>query len=67
MLGPCFLCFVFSGLAVILLMKRKLVALLYFVLWLFLAVPWVCLRSGIVAFTGHTHLCFDNSSPTGLR
>ena len=43
--------------------KRKLVALLNLsswclvvVEWLFLAVPWGCLRFVIVAFPDHTHL-----------
>ena len=45
--------------------KRELVALLYLsswclvmVEWLFLAVPWVCLRFVIVVFPDHTHLLF---------
>ena len=45
--------------------KRELVALLGFsswciviVVWLFLAVPWVCLRFVIVVFPDHTHLLF---------
>ena len=28
------------------------------VLWLFLAVPWVCLRFVIMVFPNHTHLLF---------
>ena len=28
------------------------------VVWLFLAVPWVCLQSVIVVFPDHTHLLF---------
>ena len=43
--------------------KRKLVALLslsswclLMVVWLFLAVPWVCLLFVIVVFPDHTHL-----------
>ena len=28
------------------------------VVWLFLAVPWVCLRFVIVVFSGHTHILF---------
>ena len=28
------------------------------VVWLFLAVPWVCLRFVIVVFPDHTHLIF---------
>ena len=30
------------------------------VMWLFLAVPWVCLRCVIVAFPDHIHLFFFN-------
>ena len=50
--------------------KRELVALLnlsssclVMVEWLFLAVPWGCLRFVIVAFPDHTHLpfCYDGS------
>ena len=43
--------------------ERELVALLslsswclMIVVWLFLAVPWVCLQFMIVAFTDHTHV-----------
>ena len=46
----------------ILMGKRKLVALLslsswclVIVVWLFLAVPWVCLQFVIVVFPDHTH------------
>ena len=45
--------------------KRELVALLILSswclvmdVWLFLAVPWVCLRCVIVVFPDHTHLLF---------
>ena len=45
--------------------KRELVALLslssrclMMVEWLFLTVPWGCLRFVIVVFPGHTHLLF---------
>ena len=45
--------------------KRELVALLglsswclLIVVWIFLAVPWVCLQFVIVVFTDHTHLLF---------
>ena len=53
--------------AIILKMKRKLVALLVLsyrcivtinVLWLFLTVPWVGLQYVIVVFSDHTHLRF---------
>ena len=55
--------YVHSSLAIILIGKRELVALLslsswclVMVVWLFLAVPWVCLRFVIVVFPDHTHL-----------
>ena len=45
--------------------KRELVSLLslsswclLFVVWLFLAVPWVCLQFLIVVFPDHAHLLF---------
>ena len=48
--------------------KGKLVALLslsswclVMVVWLFLAVPWVCLLLVIVVFPDHTHLIFSGS------
>ena len=57
--------FAHSSVAIILMGKRKLVALLTFsswwlvmVEWLFLAVPWGCLRFVIVVFPDHTHLLF---------
>ena len=56
------LCFV-GRFAIILMGKRELVALLslsswclVIVVWLFLAVSWVCLRFVIVVFPDHTHL-----------
>ena len=63
------LCFVvryfMSSFAIILMGKRELVALLglsswclMVVVWLFLAVPWVCLQFVIVVFPDHTHLLF---------
>ena len=59
------LLYVHSSFAIILIGKRKLVALLSLsswcllvVVWLFLAVPWVCLRFVIVVFPDHTHLLF---------
>ena len=43
--------------------KRELVALFFWclviVVWLFLAVPWVCLHFVIVIFPDHTHLLFS--------
>ena len=54
-----------SSFANILMGKRELVALLnlsswclMIVVWLFLAVPWVCLQFAIVVFPDHTHLLF---------
>ena len=51
--------------AIILMGKRELVALLnlsfwclVMVEWLFLAVPWGCLLFAIVVFSYHTHLIF---------
>ena len=61
----CTLLYVHSSIAIILMGKRKLVALLNLssrrlemVEWLFLAVPWGCLRFVIVVFPNHTHLLF---------
>ena len=55
--------YVHSSFAIILMWKRKLVALpglsswcLMIVLLLFHAVPWVCLRFVIMVFPVHTHL-----------
>ena len=52
-----------SSIAIILMGKRELVALLYLSSWclvmverLFLAVQWGCLRFVIVVFPDHTHL-----------
>ena len=50
---------------IILMGKRELVALLVLyswclviVVWLFLGVPWVCLRFVIAVFRDHTHLLY---------
>ena len=58
----CVLLYVHSSIAIILMGKRKLVALLslsswclMIVVWLFSAVPWVCLQFVIVVFPDHTH------------
>ena len=58
----CTLLYVHSSIAIILMGKRELVALLnlsslcfVMVEWLFLAVPWGCLRFLIVVFPGRTH------------
>ena len=59
----CTLLYVHSSIAIILMGKRELVALLnlsswciVMVEWLFLSVPWGCLRFVIVVFPDHTHL-----------
>ena len=61
----CTLLYVHSSIAIILMGKRELVALLYLSSWclvmverLFLAVPQGCLRFVIVVFSDHTHLLF---------
>ena len=61
----CTLLYVHSSIAIILMGKRELVALLdssswclVIVEWLFLAVPWGCLRFVIVVFPDHTHFTF---------
>ena len=61
----CTLLYVPSSFAIILMGKRELVALLslsswclVIVVWLFLAVHWVCLQFVIVVFPDHTHLLF---------
>ena len=58
----CTLLYVPSSFGIILMGKRELVALLSLsscclaiVVWLFLAVPWVCLQFVIVVFPDHTH------------
>ena len=63
----CTLLYVHSSIAIILMGKRELVALLnlsswclVMVEWLFLEVPWGCLRFVIVVFPDHTHLLFLN-------
>ena len=59
------LLYVISSIAIILMGKRELVALLNLSSWclvmvgrLYLAVPWGCLRFMIVVFPDHTHLLF---------
>ena len=61
----CTLLYVHSSFAIILMGKRELVALLslpswclVMVVWLFLAVPWVCLRLVIVVLSDNTPLLF---------
>ena len=58
-----------SSFAIILMGKRELVALLslsswclVIVVWLFLAVPWVCLQFVVVVFPDHTHLLFQRTA-----
>ena len=62
----CTLLYVHSSIAMILLGRGELVALLglsswclVVVGWLFLAVPWGCLWFVIVVFPDHTHLLFE--------
>ena len=61
----CTLLYVHSSIAIILMGKRELVDLLglsswcpVVVGWLFLAMPWGCLRFVIVVFPDHTHILF---------
>ena len=61
----CMLLYVHSSIAINLMGKRELVALLYLfswclvmVEWLFPAVPWGCLRFVIVIFPDHSHSLF---------
>ena len=62
----CFtLLYLHSSLAIILMRKKELVALLslsswclLICAWLFLTVPWVCLQFVTVVFPDHTHLPF---------
>ena len=67
----CMLLYVHSSIAIILMGKRYLVALLYSSSWclvmverLFLAVPQGCLRFVIVVFPDHTHLLFLDQAST---
>ena len=59
------LLYVQSSIAIILMGKRELVALLNLSSWclvmverLFLAVPWGCLQIVIVVFPDHTHILY---------
>ena len=61
----CTLLYVHSSIAIILMGKRELTAVLNLSSWclvmverLFLAVPWGCLQFVIVVFPDHTHLLF---------
>ena len=69
----CILLYVHSSIAIILIRKRELVALLnlsswclMMVEWLFLEVPWGCLRFVIVVFPDHTHYFFRVFTICGL-
>ena len=69
----CTLLYVHSSFAIILMGKRKLVALLslsswclLMVVWLLLAVPWVCLLFVIVVFPDHTHYFLGSEYPLYL-
>ena len=64
----CTILYVHSSIGIILMGKRELVALLnlsswclVMVEWLFLVVPWGCLRFVIVVFPDHTYLLFITS------
>ena len=70
----CTLLCVRSSIAIILMGKRKLVALLNLSSWclvmverLFLAVPQGCLRFVIVVFPDHTHLLFSTKPQPRLN
>ena len=70
----CTLLYVHSSIAIILMGKRELVALLNLSSWrlvmvelLFLAVPKGCLRFVIVVFSSHTHLLFLMKIFQGFR
>ena len=65
----CALLYVHSSFAIILMGKRELVALLILsswclliVVWLFLAIPWVCLQFVIAVFPDHTYLLFQSGN-----
>ena len=69
----CTLLYVHSSIAIILMGKRELIALLNLSSWclvmverLFLAVPLGCLQFVIVVFPDHTHLLFLTPSATEL-
>ena len=69
----CTLLYVHSSIAIILMGKRELIALLNLSSWclvmveqLFLAVPRGCLQFVIVVFPDHTHLLFLKGMSDGL-
>ena len=70
----CTLLYVHSSIAIILMGKRELVALLNLSSWclvmvesLFLAVSWGCLLFVIVVLPDHTHLLFNMSLTTKVK
>ena len=70
----CTLLFVHSSIAIILIGKRELVALLslsswclVIVVWLFIVVPWVCLQFKSAVFPDHTHLLFSKDITSDQR
>ena len=70
----CTLLYVHSSIAIILMGKRELVALLNLSSWclvmverLFLAVPWDCLRFVIVVIPDHTHSLFCTLSGDNVQ
>ena len=70
----CTLLYVHSSIAIILMGKRELIALLNLSSWclvmvepLFLAVPRGCLQFVIVVFPDHTHLLRSNGSGHMIR
>ena len=67
------LLYVICSFAIVLMGKRELVVLLslsswclVIVVWLFLAVPWVCLQFVIVLFPDHTHFLFADLTSSGM-
>ena len=65
----CMLLYVHSSIAIILMGKKELIALLNLSSWclvmveqLFLAVPWGCLQFVIVVFPDHTHFLFRRAN-----
>ena len=69
----CTLLYVHSSIAIILMGKRELIALLNLSSWclvmverLFLAVPRGCLQFVIVVFPDHTHLLFLSGEPQAI-
>ena len=70
----CTLLYVHSSIAIILMGKRELVALLNLFSWclvmvdrLFLSVPRGCLRFVIMVFPDHTHLLFWNTKHAHMK